>query len=61
MNQRISILYELSINAVYIIPPEWNDMTLGIETEIDYIFIYGLRRHNSDGENSCKTAALLLG
>ena len=38
MNQRINILYESIINVVHIIPPKWNDMTLGIETESEYIF-----------------------
>ena len=38
MNQRINILYESIVNVVHIIPPKWNDMTLGIETESEYIF-----------------------
>jgi hypothetical protein len=38
MNQRISIAYEPIINAVYIIFPEGNDITIGIETESEYIF-----------------------
>lgn len=38
MNQRISIAYEPIISAVYIIPPEWNDITIGIETDSEYIF-----------------------
>lgn len=38
MNQQINILYESIINVVHIIPPKWNDMTLGIETEAEYIF-----------------------
>ena len=33
MNQRISIAYDSIISAVYIIPPEWNDITIGLETE----------------------------
>lgn len=38
MNQRISIAYDSVISAVYIIPPEWNDITIGAETESEYIF-----------------------
>lgn len=38
MNQRISIAYEAIVRAVYIIPPEWNDITVGLETELEYIF-----------------------
>ncbi len=38
MNQRINILYESIINVVHIIPPKWNDITLGIETKSEYIF-----------------------
>ena len=38
MNQRVNILYESIVNVVHIIPPKWNDMTLGIETESEYIF-----------------------
>ena len=38
MNQRISIAYEPVISAVHIIAPEWNDITLGIETKSEYIF-----------------------
>lgn len=38
MNQRISIAYESVLNAVFIIPPKWNDITIGIETESEYIF-----------------------
>ncbi|SFC60325.1 hypothetical protein SAMN02910406_02019 [Ruminococcus albus] len=38
MSQRISIAYDPIINAVYIIPPEWNDITIGVETESEYIF-----------------------
>ena len=38
MNQRISIAYEAVIRAVYIVPPEWNDITIGAETESEYIF-----------------------
>ena len=38
MNQRISIAYDSIIGAVYVIPPEWNDITIAIETESEYIF-----------------------
>lgn len=38
MDKRITILYEPIVNAVHIIPPEWNDITLGLETETEYIF-----------------------
>lgn len=38
MNQRISIAYEPVISVVNIIPSEWNDITIGIETESEYIF-----------------------
>ena len=38
MNQRISIAYDSIISAVYIIPPEWNDITIGVETESEYVF-----------------------
>ena len=38
MNQRISILYEPIIKAVYVIPPKWNDISLGLETEHEYVF-----------------------
>lgn len=38
MNQRINIAYEPVISAVHIIAPEWNDITIGVETESEYIF-----------------------
>lgn len=38
MNQRINILYEPVIKAVNVIPPKWNDITLGLETKDEYIF-----------------------
>lgn len=42
MNQRVSILYEPIIRAVYVVPPKWNDITLGIETTNEYIlFLWG--------------------
>lgn len=37
MNQRVTILYEPMIKAVNIIPPKWNDITLGLETKTEYI------------------------
>ena len=30
--------YDSIISAVYIIPPEWNDITIGVETESEYVF-----------------------
>ena len=42
MNQRVSILYEPIIRAVNVVPPKWNDITLGIETTNEYIlFLWG--------------------
>lgn len=38
MNQRINIAFEPVISAVYIIPPEWNNITIGVETKSEYIF-----------------------
>ena len=37
MNQRINILWEPAIQAVNVIPPKWNDITLGLETINEYI------------------------
>ena len=37
MNQKISILHEPIIKAVHVVPPKWNDISLGIETESEYI------------------------
>lgn len=37
MNQRVTIHYEPVIQAVNIIPPKWNDITLGLETKNEYI------------------------
>ena len=37
MNQRIDILHEPVIKAVNIIPPKWNDISLGLETKSEYI------------------------
>lgn len=38
MNKRICIAYDPIISAVYIIAPEWNDITIGAETESEYLF-----------------------
>lgn len=38
MDQRITILYEPITKAVYVVPPKWNDISLGLETEKEYIF-----------------------
>jgi len=38
MDRLVNIAYEKIISAVHIIAPEWNDITLGIETESEYIF-----------------------
>ena len=38
MNKRVNILYEPIIKAVNVIPPKWNDITLGLETKSEYIF-----------------------
>ncbi len=38
MNQRVDVLYEPVITAVNVIPPKWNDITLGLETKSEYIF-----------------------
>ena len=38
MNQRVHIAYESIIRAVHIVPPKWNDITIGAETEVEYIF-----------------------
>ena len=37
MNQRIDILHEPVIRAVNVIPPKWNDISLGLETKSEYI------------------------
>ena len=37
MNQRINILWEPATQAVNVIPPKWNDITLGLETINEYI------------------------
>lgn len=38
MNHKVSLLHEPIIKAVNIIQPKWNDITLGLETESEYIF-----------------------
>lgn len=38
MNQCINVLYEPVIKAINVIPPKWNDITLGLETKSEYIF-----------------------
>lgn len=37
MNRRVTILYEPVIKAVNVVPPKWNDITLGLETKNEYI------------------------
>lgn len=42
MNKRVKILCEPVIKAVNVIPPEWNDITLGLETKSEYIlYLWG--------------------
>lgn len=42
MNKCVDILYEPVLNAVNVIPPEWNHITLGLETENEYIlYLWG--------------------
>lgn len=38
MSEKVSILYGPFVKVVHIVSPEWNDITLGIETEQEYIF-----------------------
>ena len=38
MDERVGILLQPVIKAVNVIPPRWNNVTLGLETEHDYIF-----------------------
>lgn len=40
MSERVSVVNEHVIKAVHVIPPEWNDITLGIETNQEYIFYW---------------------
>ncbi|MBD5153866.1 MAG: hypothetical protein HDT15_13395 [Oscillibacter sp.] len=37
MDQCVNILYEPVVKAVNVIPPKWNDVTLGLETKSEYI------------------------
>ena len=37
-NINLCLAYDSIISADYIIPPEWNDITIGLETESEYIF-----------------------
>lgn len=42
MNERVYILYEPIVKAVNVIPPKWNDETLGLETKNEYIlYLWG--------------------
>lgn len=38
MSERVSVLHGPVVKAVHIIQPEWNDITLGIETLQEYMF-----------------------
>lgn len=38
MSDRVSILHGPVARAVHVVPPEWNDITLGLETPQEYIF-----------------------
>ena len=42
MNKRVTILCEPVIKAVNVVPPKWNDVTLGLETKSEYIlYLWG--------------------
>ena len=42
MNQSVNILYGPIIKAVNVIPPKWNDISLGLETIDEYIlYLWG--------------------
>ena len=42
MNEKVNILYDPVIKAVNVIPPKWNDQTLGLETKSEYIlYLWG--------------------
>ena len=42
MNKRVKILFEPVIKAINVIPPKWNDITLGLETKSEYIlYLWG--------------------
>ena len=38
LNQKVSVLHGQFVKVLHIVPPQWNDITLGIETEQEYIF-----------------------
>ena len=38
MDQRVHIAFQPITNAVHIMTPQWNQATLGLETEQEYIF-----------------------
>lgn len=42
MNKNVKILYELVVKAINVVPPKWNDITLGLETKTEYIlYLWG--------------------
>ena len=42
MNKHVKILYEPVVKAVNVIPPKWNNISLGIETKSEYIlYLWG--------------------
>ncbi len=42
MNKNVNILYDPVVKAVNVIPPKWNDITLGLETKSEYIlYLWG--------------------
>ncbi len=42
MNQRVTVLHEPVTRAVNLIPPKWNDLSLGLETDSEYIlYLWG--------------------
>lgn len=38
IGRRVHIVFQSIISAVHIVPPKWNDITIGVETEEEYIF-----------------------
>ena len=38
LSQKITIVYDPVLSAAHISPPEWNDMTVVMETAAEYIF-----------------------
>ena len=38
LSQKITIVHDPVLSAVHISPPEWNDMTVVMETDAEYIF-----------------------